>query len=100
MILQKTHTGLLKVIDLDTTYVFSHEPNLTAEPTERLERSIDIQEDGAINEQAIYKLENGKFAILSFRGTVKDLNCGTTEVLEFFRLDNAKEFYQVFFEEE
>ena len=74
-------------------YLWTHEPEVSAEPVETLKHIQHVDGD-TVFEAAVVKLENGKFLFISFSSDVKsDENIGITDLEEFDILEDAVKVY-------
>ena len=77
------------------TYLWTHQPELSDEPIDRLYHKIDLN-NNEIDEIAIFKLKNDKYLYIKFVGTIDNLECGVTDVEEFDELSEAKKIYDLY----
>ena len=80
---------------MDETYLWSHEPELSAEPVERIKHNIDIREN-EVDEIAIFKLQNDKYLYIKFVGVIDNIQLGITDIEEFDTLSEAEEVYKTY----
>jgi hypothetical protein len=85
---------------MSKTYLWSHEPFVSAPPVKRVEYRLFEGKKGEIDEIAVFKLANDKFLFIRFYGTKIDLNKGFTDIEEFNTLQEAKIVYSSMFLED
>ncbi len=77
------------------TYIWSHEPEITAEPVERLEH--DYFENGVeVQESAVYRLANENFLYIRYVGLLTDPTLGITDIDEFDDFVSAKDLFDLY----
>ncbi len=81
----------------EKTYLWSHEPFLTGQPIERIRHSLMENQEGELDEVAVFKLDNGKFLFIRFCGNLLNLEEGITDLEEFDAEEDAVKLYQLLF---
>ena len=83
---------------MEETFIWSHEPQLSSEPVERILHDLRNNDD-EVDESALFRLSDGGYLCIKFKGLKTDTAFGITELEEFETIDEAKEFYEENYQE-
>lgn len=78
------------------SYLWHHEPVLSAPPIEVLAHQLVHLDDDEIQEIAVFKLENNKFLYICFMGVLTHLDNGITDVEECDDFETAHNLFELY----